>query len=419
LHDGGISRSTDNGINWTNLTTGMRITQYYRISTTAANDQAVLGGTQDNGHHVRFSNTSAFKWTLTCCDGMDNAIDPVDDQILYMCTQYGGLNRSADGGDTWSYISPVVSGSTREESSWVAPIALHTSTRTTIFYAGNTGIWRSTNSGLSNWVNIGADGKGAMAQGTSFSSRFYAAGNNTTLRKSDNINDADPDWTVISGTTGWPASGELSGTQITGIAVNPTNSQDVWVTFSGYQQNTKVLRSTNMGTSWSNLTGDLPNIPVHTIKVRDLGSGNWEAYIGTDIGVFMRTNSFGWTFWSNGLPRVMITDLEINNSYVYAGSYGRGIWRSEPYSGCPANSSYSGTYNDERVFQASQSITSTSTITGTVGANVWMKAGSYIQLNPGFTAQSGSVFRATTGPCGATLLNTVVDPKPKEKEEKR
>ncbi len=410
LHDGGISRSTNNGVAWTNLSTNLRITQYYRISASTGNVQAVLGGTQDNGHHYRTTNTSTFKWSLTCCDGMDNAIHPTNDQIIYMCSQNGGLNRSTNGGDTWTNISPGA-------SSWVAPIALHTTTPTTIFFAGNAGIFRSTNSGTSGWVNIGADGRGAIAQGTSNSSRFYACGNNTTLRRSDNINDADPDWTTISGNTGWPPASELTGTQITAIAVNPANSTDVWITFSGYQEDTKVYRSTNSGANWTRMTGALPNVPIHTIKVRDLGNSNWEAYIGTDIGVFMRTNTFGWTYYSNALPRVIVTDIEINDTYIYAGTYGRGIWRSDLYSACPTNATYSATYNSERIFQASGTINATTTIVGTVGANVWMKAGTAVQLNPGFVAQSGTIFRASIGPCGATLLPVIPTEAKKEEEE--
>ncbi len=411
LHDGGISRSTNNGIAWTNLSTNLRVTQYYRISTTPGNVNAVLGGTQDNGHHYRTSNTLAFKWTLTCCDGMDNAINPTNDQIIYMCTQDGGLNRSTDGGDNWTGISPGA-------SSWVAPIALHTSTPTTIFFAGDAGIFRSTNSGINGWVNIGADGRGAMAQGTNNTARFYASGDGSNvIRRSDNINNASPTWTTISGNTGWPTAANLNGTQITSIAVNPANSADVWITFSGYQETTKVYRSTNSGDSWTNLTGALPNLPVHSIKVRDMGSSNWEAYIGTDIGVFMRTNSFGWTYFSNGLPRVIVTDVEINGTYIYAGTYGRGIFRSDLYSSCPENPSYAASYNGERVFQASGTINATTTIVGTVGTNVWMKAGNYVQLNPGFFAQSGSIYKASIGPCGATLLQAVNTEAKKEEEE--
>jgi hypothetical protein len=274
---------------------------------------------------------------------------------------------------------------------------------------------------LSNWINIGADGKGAMAQGTSFNSRMYAAGIGTTLRKSDNINDASPDWTVISGNLNWPTSGNLSGSTITGLAVNPDNSSDVWVVFSGYNATTKVYRSINAGNTWQNLTGSLPNVPVHTIAFQDQGTsnGNYEVYVGTDIGVFYRSNSSAnWGYFSNGLPRVMVTDLEITNNYLYAGTYGRGIWRSLLYDNCPINSTYSATYNSERIFQASGTINTTITVTGTLGANVWMQAGDYVQLNPGFEAKAGGIYTAKAAPCGAVLLPEMQAVQPKKEEER-
>ena len=401
-HDGGISRSTNNGVDWTNIGNNLRITQYYRISATPGNQYAVLGGTQDNGHHYRTTLTSAFKHTLTCCDGMDNAINPTNDQIIYMCSQDGGLNRSSNGGDNWSNISPGA-------GNWVSPIVLHTTTPTTIFFAGVDGIFRSTNSGVSGWVNIGGNGSGAMAQGTSNTSRFYAASNSDvtrTLRRSDDINDALPTWTTISGNTGWPSALSLSGSQITGLAVNPDSSNEVWVTFSGYNATSKVFRSTDAGANWTNMTGALPNLPVHVIKFQSQGAnnGNYQVYIGTDIGVFYRSNSLSnWAYFGNGLPRVMVTDIELNGTFIYAGTYGRGIWRSDLFSICPASATFTATYKSERVFQVSGTITSTSTITATLGTNIHMRAGSYVQLNPGFVAESGTIYKATIGPCNAVL----------------
>jgi len=101
-NDGGIMRSTNNGSTWTNITVGLRITQFYRISGTNQNVNMILGGTQDNGHYVRYASTSEFLHTLTCCDGMDNAVDPTNSQIIYMCSQNGGLVRSIDGETNWT-----------------------------------------------------------------------------------------------------------------------------------------------------------------------------------------------------------------------------------------------------------------------------------------------------------------------------
>ncbi len=401
VNDGGIFRSTNFGNTWTNLTTNMRITQYYRISTTPQNTNMVLGGTQDNGHHVRTTATSAFKWVRTCCDGMDNAIDPTNAAILYSCTQDGGLGRSIDGGDNWTDIRPLVSGN-RVGGEWVSPFLLHSSTPTTLFFAGDGGIFRSTNSGTS-WTNIGADGDDAMDQGVSNTARFYAA-KGTTFRRSDDVNDATPTWTIKSGTTGWP-TGNLANAKITSIAVHPQNSLEVWVTLSGYNDGFKVLRSTNGGDSWTNVTGSLPNVPVHVIKHESQpGSSTYQVYIGTDIGVFFRSNSSGdWVFYSNYLPRVIVTDLEIVGSSIYAGTYGRGIWSSTLESGCAASAILSSTYEGAKVFQSGTSIVSAGTILSGTGTNITMRAGSYVDLTEGFHAQFNTIFTAQVGPCNATL----------------
>ena len=59
-----------------------------------------------------------------------------------------------------------------------------------------------------------------------------------------------------------------------------------------------------------------------------------DSYIGTDIGVFYRDNILGdWIPFSNGLPVVEVTDLEIqvSSGKLRAGTYGRGMWETALY----------------------------------------------------------------------------------------
>jgi hypothetical protein len=61
----------------------------------------------------------------------------------------------------------------------------------------------------------------------------------------------------------------------------------------------------------------------------------WESdnlLIGTDAGVFMLKPDLDvWIDESNGLPNVIVSDIEINESAnkIYVSTFGRGIWASD------------------------------------------------------------------------------------------
>jgi hypothetical protein len=203
---------------------------------------------------------------------------------------------------------------------------------------------------------------------------------------------------------------DLPAGTITFIAVNPTNSSDVFVTYSGYTAGRKVFRSTNAGTSWTNISGSLPNIPVNCIAYETTGgSPNDALYIGTDVGVYYRDDDLGdWVPFMNGMPAVIVLDLEINETYGYitAATFGRGYWRSLLYSACPygwnltpANDPGNPNYTGFQHWEASNFITSTRIITGGIGTDVTYQAAGSITLLQGFHARAGNKFKAVLGPC--------------------
>jgi len=114
------------------------------------------------------------------------------------------------------------------------------------------------------------------------------------------------------------------------IAVSDTDEDVLWVALSGYEDGEKVYFSENGGNSWTNVSGTLPNVPVNTI-VYENGSDN-RVYVGTDIGVFYRDDLVeDWQVFMDGLPNVMVHELEINytSEKLVAATYGRGIWQSD------------------------------------------------------------------------------------------
>ncbi len=74
LGDGGIHRSTNNGVNYTDLFTGLNTAQFYGLADYDANQYALLAGCQDNGIKYKTANSSQFSH-IYCCDGADVIIN--------------------------------------------------------------------------------------------------------------------------------------------------------------------------------------------------------------------------------------------------------------------------------------------------------------------------------------------------------
>lgn len=69
--------------------------------------------------------------------------------------------------------------------------------------------------------------------------------------------------TVDGGATNWTAVTLPTVTNsITYIAVKNTDPNTLWITYGGYTAGEKVYKSTNGGTSWTNISTGLPNLPV-------------------------------------------------------------------------------------------------------------------------------------------------------------
>jgi hypothetical protein len=128
--DGGIYKSLNDGVSWTPINGNLAITQYYRISISTSTANTVLAGAQDNGQHLRTTNTQTFAQALGA-DGMDNAISASNPSIMYASRQNGVFRRSFDGGANFSVLasdsSLALSVGTFPLSFWVTPISVSSS----------------------------------------------------------------------------------------------------------------------------------------------------------------------------------------------------------------------------------------------------------------------------------------------------
>lgn len=126
--------------------------------------------------------------------------------------------------------------------------------------------------------------------------------------------------------------GNMPETQIFALSPSPRNDNDLIVGVGG-SGHPHIYRCTNTlettGAKWIPINSNLPDTPVNAI-VRDPFQPDSMFYIGTDVGVFVTTNSgASWSQMTTtlGLPNVPVYDLKFGAGFLYAGTFGRGVWR--------------------------------------------------------------------------------------------
>lgn len=128
-----------------------------------------------------------------------------------------------------------------------------------------------------------------------------------------------------------PDDGNPYAMPITGIAIDPSDANRLWITFSGYQAELKVWHSADGGQTWTNADPNqtLCNLPVTGIVYQP--GTNDRLYIGTDVGVFVRNTTTGdWEKYGN-IPNVRVTQLKLNSCIgkLRAATFGRGVWEAD------------------------------------------------------------------------------------------
>jgi photosystem II stability/assembly factor-like uncharacterized protein len=331
--DGGLYRTSNMVISnwsttswptvWTKLNSGLQTTSFYRISSSRNTAGRLVGGAQDN---ATFYYKSGSWSTIFGGDGMDNWLDPVTNTNVFGSSQYGNFYRSTNDGASSS--SPN-SNPNSEASEWVTPVVADYNTPGRLFI-GNENVVRSTNGGQ-NWTALGfmpgstSSEISALAVSNTNSLVLYAA---RRVRYEFAIPGAV--FKTTNGGTSWTnvTAGLPDSLYYTGVEISSTNANEVWICMAGFSNGNKVYRSTNAGVSWTNVSYNLPNIPVNCIK-QIPGTNNWA--VATDIGFYTLSGSA--TTWVNnsfGLPNVILTDIEFNPAInkAYISTFGRGIWET-------------------------------------------------------------------------------------------
>ena len=324
-NDGGTYRSDVNGSNdqWT-FAVSQPFTQFYSVDVSEQDRTRVVGGAQDNGCNRSYGGGSGWS-QYVYGDGEETLIDPTNQNDVYGCSQYGACSRSTNGGDTMLGFGSAVSS----RWNWFSPVQFDPSNPAIMYFAGNQ-VNRSTDRAV-HFSVISPDLTGGPGRDPNypFGTVTTVAGAKTDPNRVLAGTDDGRLWftTNLGGNWTRVTDSEVPGTWVTRVAADPVNALINYATFSGYRNGVAlpyVIKTTDGGTTWTSIAGNLPQAPVNDIVV--VGSA---LYVGTDVGVFGSDD--GGTTWSTAgtkLPNVPVTDLEFvaASNLLYAATFGRGMF---------------------------------------------------------------------------------------------
>ena len=307
--DGYLCKSSNNGASWEILSNGTGIRENYKLGVSQSNHYRSISGSQDNGTSIKHKDS----WIeFYGADGMEAIIHPLNYDWMIASWQNGGRRLTKDGGINGNWIFD-------QNGAWEAPILYNPNNHMKV-YDFSDSIYVSEDFG-SNWTYLSrpstftSDIKhAAIAENNS---NILLISSNSVIEKS-----------IDGGLTFTDITNNLPNNTITDMVFHPNNDNIIIVTYATWQNNgNKVFITIDGGNSWSNITYNLGDLPIHSVVIDH--TENQNIYLGGEMGVYTKTMSGNnWSLYNPALPNATIEELEIvyGSNTIKAATWGRGLW---------------------------------------------------------------------------------------------
>jgi photosystem II stability/assembly factor-like uncharacterized protein len=343
-NDGGINITYDAGQIWYKAN-NPAVGQFYAIAVDQADPYNVYGGLQDNGtwagpanhnESVAWQQSGEYAYKgIGDGDGMQVQVDTRTNNEIYLGYQFGNYFKYNKAAASYDEIKPVHDiGQKPFRFNWQTPIHLSKHNQD-IFYMGSNCFHRSLQQG-EKLETLSADltstkHKGNVPYGTLTSIHESPLRFGLLYVSTDDGNvhcskDVGYTWTSIS--AGLPKERWVSR-----VLASQHQEGVVYCSLNGYRNDDfepYVFMSSNYGTSWTSIAGNLPNEPVNV--VREDPKNPRIIYIGTDNGLYVSFDQGKtYTSWTSELPRVAIHDIAIQEreNEIVLGTHGRSLYISK------------------------------------------------------------------------------------------
>jgi hypothetical protein len=330
--DGGLFYSSNNGATYTHRNINLRLKQFYACAIHPTSTNYILAGAQDNGVHQLNGPGLSSSVEVTGGDGAFVHIDQDQPQYQFGSYVYNLYRRSTNGGSTWSSIDYSSS-----LGYFINPTD-YDDVNNKLYASGGPGQylrWENPQSGSTfSVVPVLALDYHSITNvlvSKQTSNRLFMGTSGGTILRVDQA-DLTPEVTNITG------SG-MNGSAVSCVA-SGTDDNNLLATFSNYGAHHIWVTTSGGGpAAWTNITGNLPDIPVRWAMFYP--DNNDKAIIATEAGVFETNDINGAaTIWhqdpSFPIVRTNMLQYRPRDGTVIAATHGRGIFSAQ----IPVTSTY-------------------------------------------------------------------------------
>ena len=357
-NDGGVWKSGDAGGNWFSVnasTVGggsIDAIQYIGLDVSPSDLFLTIGGTQDNGTHIR---TDATTWTLV--DHSDGGKALIDHSMLdakffhtFQTSPYGPNIHRADSpadalASAWNRYGCTGNGfgfldadfDCSDDTEFYPPIALGPGIPPTVYY-GTDVLYRSADQSVNNAVvsqnpvtateTITAIGVAPLSDAVRLVGLSDGRVFRTTTGSSSLVDVTNAAWLDdVFGVAPVPTT----------IAVDPFDSDTAYVAFANYYgpaTPSHIWKTTNLSDAtptWVEAGAGIPNNPIDSFLINPQNSD--DLFAGTEnVGVYRSVDGGAtWGPLGTGLPAVPVYEMKITNpgtpsAILRVATHGRGMW---------------------------------------------------------------------------------------------